>query len=158
MPLKLNLGLSRKLGEPNYGSRGASINLEVEIDTSLVAEPAKFQERVRQLYGLVRTSLAEELNGNGNGHAAHASNGAGKANDHGAGNGNGNGHSATNGDQPRPATPAQVKAINAIAHRQKINLVPFLQNRIGVGRVADLTIKQASQVIDDLKADLPAGG
>jgi hypothetical protein len=156
MPLKLNLGLSRKMGEPNYGSRGASINLEVEIDTSLVAEPARFQERVRQLYALVRTSLAEELNGNGNGHAAHSSTGAAYANDHGAGNGNG--HSATNGDKPRPATSAQLKAITAIAHRQKINLVPFLQHRIGVGRVADLTIKQASQVIDELKADVPAGG
>jgi hypothetical protein len=156
MPLKLNLGLSRKMGEPNYGSRGASINLEVVIETSLVAEPARFQDRVRQLYGLVRTSLAEELNGNGNGHATHAGNGAVYANDHGARNGNG--HSATNGNKPRPATPAQMKAINAIAHRQKINLIPFLQHRIGVGRVTDLTIKQASQVIDELKADVPAGG
>jgi hypothetical protein len=29
--LKLNAGLSRKVGEPDYGSRGASVNLELEV-------------------------------------------------------------------------------------------------------------------------------
>ena len=155
MPLKLNLGLSRKMGEPNYGSRGASINLEVEIDSSLVGEPTKFQERVRRLYGLVRTSLAEELKGNG--HTAHASTtGAANAKEHAASNGSD--HSSTKGDKPRPATSAQVKAINAIAVRQNINIVPYLLNRIGVGRVGDLTIQQASQVIDDLRADVSTAG
>jgi hypothetical protein len=28
--MKLNVGLSRKVGEPNYGSRGASVNLELD--------------------------------------------------------------------------------------------------------------------------------
>ncbi len=36
MPMKLNVGLSRKVGEPNYGSRGASVNLELELDAALV--------------------------------------------------------------------------------------------------------------------------
>ncbi|MGZ0174755.1 MAG: hypothetical protein ACKVHE_35095 [Planctomycetales bacterium] len=31
MPMKLNVGLSRKIGEPNFGSRGASVNLELEL-------------------------------------------------------------------------------------------------------------------------------
>src|SRR5207253_2873718 len=69
MPLKLNVGASKKVGEANYGSRGASINLELELDANLVSEPSKLQDKIRQLFGLVRTSLAEELNaGNGNGH------------------------------------------------------------------------------------------
>jgi hypothetical protein len=67
MPLKLNIGLSRKIGEANYGSRGASVHVEMELDSSLVSEPARLQERIRQLFGLVRSSLAEELNGHSNG-------------------------------------------------------------------------------------------
>jgi len=65
MPLKLNVGASRKVTDNNYGSRGASVNLELELDASLVAEPQKLQERIRDLFDLVRTSLAEELNGHG---------------------------------------------------------------------------------------------
>ena len=30
--IKLNCGFSRKVGEANYGSRGASVNLELEIE------------------------------------------------------------------------------------------------------------------------------
>jgi len=47
MPLKLNVGLSRKVGDTNYGSRGASVNVELELESSLVGEPAKLQERIR---------------------------------------------------------------------------------------------------------------
>ena len=30
--IKLNAGFSRKVGEPNYGSRGASVNVELELE------------------------------------------------------------------------------------------------------------------------------
>src|SRR6476661_6134426 len=69
MPLKLDVGLTRKVTDNNYGSRGASVNIELEVDGSLVADPTRLRERIRELFGLVRTALAEELNG-GNGHAA----------------------------------------------------------------------------------------
>jgi hypothetical protein len=67
MPLKLNVGLSRKVGEADYGSCGASVNVEMELDSSLAGESAKLQEHIRQIFGIVRTSLAEELNGHGHG-------------------------------------------------------------------------------------------
>ena len=63
MPLKLNLGLSRKVGETNYGSRGASVNIEMELESALVGEPVKLLERIRQIFDTVRSSLADELNG-----------------------------------------------------------------------------------------------
>jgi len=37
----------------------------MELDSSLAGDPAKLHERIRQLFGLVRTSLTEELTGNG---------------------------------------------------------------------------------------------
>ena len=67
MPLRINVGLSRKVGEANFGSRGASVNVEMELDSALVGDPGKLRERIRQIFGLVRTSLAEELNGSGQG-------------------------------------------------------------------------------------------
>ena len=36
--LKLNIGLSRKVGEANFGSRGASVNLELEVESGLVRD------------------------------------------------------------------------------------------------------------------------
>ena len=66
MPLKLNVGASRKVTDNNYGSRGASVNLELEFDTGLASEPDKLHERIRHLFGLVRASLTEELNGGAN--------------------------------------------------------------------------------------------
>jgi hypothetical protein len=35
MPLKASIGLSRKVGQENYGSLGANCQLEIELDASL---------------------------------------------------------------------------------------------------------------------------
>ena len=59
--LKLNVGLNRKVGEPNYGSRGGSVNMEVELDNSLMQEPERLRETVSRLFAMVRKSLELEL-------------------------------------------------------------------------------------------------
>ena len=59
--LKLNVGLNRKVGEPNYGSRGGSVNMEVELDNSLMQEPERLRETVSRLFAMVRQSLEQEL-------------------------------------------------------------------------------------------------
>jgi hypothetical protein len=102
MPLKLNVGLSRKIGDSDYGSRGGSVNLELELDSGLVNDSARLQERIRQLFGLVRTSLTEELNGAGNGQNG-ARRSAGTQNGSTRGNGNGNGRAGGRGGS-RPAS------------------------------------------------------
>ena len=61
MPVKLNIGLSRKVGEANFGSRGASINLEVELDIGTLNDADQLRERVRDLYELARQSVDDEL-------------------------------------------------------------------------------------------------
>jgi hypothetical protein len=146
MPLKLNVGLNKKIGEANYGSRGASVNVELELDSGLVNEPGKLQERIRQLFGVVRASLAEELNGNGQRSSDRTQ--APQAQP------NGNGQRSDNNQkvQPRPATQSQVRAIAAIAKRLQVDLNDLLRNRFQVRRAQDLSIKEASQLIDELKS------
>jgi hypothetical protein len=144
MPLKLNVGLSRKVGEENYGSRGASVHLELELDAGCADDPERLKDRVRHLFRLARASVDEELHSHGNGS-------------------NGNGHQSQprsgNGSRPsgvRGATASQIRALRAIAGRNKLDLPAELQRRFGITRPEDLSIAQASDLIDALKA--PANG
>jgi hypothetical protein len=146
MPMKLNVGLSRKVTDNNYGSQGASVNVELEVDSTLVNEPAKLHEKIRQLFTHVRSSLTEELNGKGHGPNSDKENGQ----SHPSSPTNGNG---TQNGIPRPATQSQAKAIFAIAKNQGIDLGRFLQERFQVNRPEDLSIKQASAAIDELKGN-----
>ena len=175
MPMKLNVGLSRKIGEPNYGSRGATVNLELEVDSTLAAEPDRLQERIRELFGLAKMSIDEELQSaptqpasdaqRSNGRAAgntrqqHANGRSGGS--RAAANGsrsNGNGRAATN--TPPPATASQIRALHAIANRQGINLESVVNDQYGVNEPESLTIKEASELIDDLNGNhaAAAGG
>jgi len=149
MPLKTNVGVSRKVADNNYGSRGASVNLEVELDSSLIQEPERFHDRIRQVFRLAQQAIDEELNrqqGGGtasqttNGHAAHDGNGHATP--------NGNGKPRSNG---RKATASQVRALHAIASRQGLDLTQALQERFGIDYAEDLAIGQASELIDSLK-------
>ena len=54
---------------------------------------------------------------------------------------------------PRPATASQVKAIRAIAARRKIDLVGLLRDKFGLTTADELGIRQASNLIDELKGD-----
>lgn len=138
MPLKVNVGLTKKLGEANYGSRGASVNVEMELESTIASEPGKLQERIRQLFGIVRTSLAEELNGNGHGAPTH-------------GEQNGNGGQSRREASFRAATQSQVRALHAIAKSQNLNLTKLLRERYQVSKPEDLSVKEASGLIDHLK-------
>ena len=67
--IKLNAGFSKKVGEPNFGSRGASVNVDLEVESALIDQPEALQERIRRLFLLARKAVEDELNGNGNGNA-----------------------------------------------------------------------------------------
>jgi len=184
MPLKLNIGLSRKVGEAHYGSRGASINLEVELESSVLNDPSQLRERVRDLYMLARQSVDDELqrpadtlpgesahtnghgvlNGgakNGDAQTGHTANGhAGNAHRHGPitnghHNGAANGTGQSNGHHPRievaRATQSQIRAIFAIARRQGLDPHKVINDRYRVHRMEDLTIRDASALIDELQ-------
>ena len=148
MPVKLNIGLSRKVGEANFGSRGASVNLEVELDSGIISDQQRFQERVRALYAQARQSINAELDlpsqapaieqpvVQRNGHAsAH----------------NGNGSGSQSRQEGGSATQSQVRAIFAIARRNQLDPKNLLLERFGLERPEDLSIRDASSLIDDLK-------
>jgi hypothetical protein len=62
MPLKLTVGISKKVGQPNYGSLGALCNVEVELDQSLIFDdPDSLQERITQAYAACRQAVQDEL-------------------------------------------------------------------------------------------------
>ena len=152
MPLKLNIGLSKKVGESNFGSRGASVNVEVEVESALANNPDGLKDRIRRVFGLVRDSVIEELNGNGGVETANARGQAVANGSQRSSNGNGTSNGTSNGNgKPRPATQSQVRAIGAIAKRMRINLDELL-TRFHVSRVQDLSIREASQLIDELKS------
>src|SRR2546421_4538850 len=106
MPLKLNVGLSRKVGQANYGSRGAVVNVELELEASLVDRPQELHGRIRQLFALARGAVDEELRPEAPQASATPS-------------ANGNGHP----DAPPPATAPQQRALAAISRQERVVLV-----------------------------------
>ena len=154
MSVKLNIGLSRKVGEANYGSRGASINLEVELDNGMLNDPAQLRDRVHDLYVLARQSVDEELQRPTDVSPSEPShvNGNGQTNGHVT---NGHGSNTSNGQgriEVARATQSQIRAIFAISKRQGLDPKALISERYRVYRMEDLTIREASALIDDLKS------
>jgi len=62
MPLKLNVGLARKIGQPDYGSVCASCHVECELDAMLLASDLdRFQEHVRDVFVACSQAVHSEL-------------------------------------------------------------------------------------------------
>jgi hypothetical protein len=171
MPLKLNVGVSRKVGLPDYGSMGASCNVEVELDAGLLEHDLDgFHARVKKAYIAAHQAVHDELARN---HVLNGSEPTG-ANGHGeqalpGNNGTTSGSTArsrgqwgpaaraSNGHgkpnrQRKAATANQVKAILAIARKHNADLDGLLRDEYGVAQPEDLTLAEASQLIDQLKA------
>ncbi len=145
--IKLNAGFSRKVGEPNYGSRGASVNVELELESNLIGDPDALVTRIQELFTLAKRSVDAELAGNQTQaqsknppHNNRFSNNAGK------GNGNGN-----RNNNIRKATASQVRAIHGICNSQGIDAIQLASEQFNVNSLEQLTIRQASSLIDELK-------
>ena len=141
MPLSLNVSHSKKIGLPNYGSQGAYCSVEIELDGSLLKDnPERFHQEVRDAFAACRAAVEEELSRD----SAEPSRTVQQ-------NQGGNGHS--NGARSlRSATVSQVRAIHAIANRSKVNLAQTLHDDFEVERAEDLSLRDASSLIDQLKA------
>ncbi len=156
MPMRLNVGVSKKLGLPSYSSVGASCNLDLELENGLLRDPAGFRDQVRDAFDAAQNAVDDELA------RLQAGGDPGETREDHAANGHHNGAHATNGKStPRlathparlgkPATPNQVRAIITIARRQHADLDGLLCD-LGVTRPEELSLADASRLIDQLKA------
>ena len=145
--IKLNIATSRKVSDNHYGSRGGTVGIEVEIDSSLVGDSAKLQAQIRHLFELARRSLLEELQGTAE--PASAEELRHQRNDDSF-NGNGAGH-AVSVVPVRYASEKQLALIQGLLRKSKIPYQPLL-GECKVGSFNELTVQQASRMIESLKA------
>jgi hypothetical protein len=161
--LKLNAGVSKKVGLPGFSSASASCNIEAELDSTLLNDHEGFQAVVQRAYASCQKAVEDQI--------ARLT----EDNQHetaqqqpqevievrtaptitGASVNRIPTNQFTNQPSPRPATASQVKAIRAIAARRKIDLVAVLRERFGLTTADELGIRQASNLIDELKSDEP---
>jgi len=132
MPVQLHVGWSQKIGEPNYGSRGASVSMTIELEPASIENPREFEAHIKKLFQLARKSVHTELCQQTNGYDTPS---------------NGRSKDAT----PLPATQSQLRALKAISSRRAINLMPHL-SRFGVRSPDRLTKQDASTLIDELNS------
>ena len=135
MPLRLNVGVSKKLGMPEYSSVGATCNLEVELDSGTLDDLEGFHERARDAYVACHQAVNDELARLQGQTARPVAAPAASADGHARRNGpvtHANGTQApAGGDRGRPARPAtagQVRAILAIARRRHADLAGLLNS------------------------------
>ena len=162
MPLTINCGLSRKCSE-NFQSTGVSINVTAELDRSLLARPHELQQQVSLLYGQAEEALKQEVErvAGASGDAATAVTPGTRSRYEGRRYDNADRPTrytnSTGGRRLSPMTASQRRAIHSIASRLGIDPHVEAQDVVGM-ELNDLTLAQASQLIDHLKAVAPSGG
>jgi hypothetical protein len=159
MPLSVNVGLNRKASH-NYQSTGVSINVTAELDATLLTKPDELQQQIAGLYSQAESALERQAarlappetsrtNGartNGSSRSYNRQNGNRRP------NGNGGGYSSSAGHM----TQSQSRAIDAIARRVNADAA-YEAREITGAELEDLTVRQASDLIDHLKSLEPAG-
>jgi len=173
--LKIHAGVSRKVGLPGYSSASASCTIEAELDSSLLNDTEGFQIVVQRAYQSCEQAVQDQIARLTSEEPAAvpevaqpepvapevvevrtspAIQGARITTNRAE-------QTVTNRavfrDQPspRPATASQVRAIRAICSRRKIDLLSLLRERYGLTTADELGIRQASNLIDELKSDEP---
>ncbi len=142
MPLSINVGLSRKASK-DYQSTGVSINVTAELDQALLAKPDQLQKQIGYLYSQAHQALDGQMNQPAGSENASSGRSAPKS---AAVNGNGRGSAAM--------TASQRRAILAIAKRWDFNVDYECRERFATA-FDDLSIRQASELIDHLKLSTP---
>ena len=139
--IKLSANLSKKvpIGDVPYSSQQFGAAMEIEVSDS--ASPDEITKRLKMLYDMLSRSVDDQIASSNNPAAEEPQ--SQSAPDAFPSRSN-NGH----------ASLAQVKAIFAIAKERGVGrdgLTNTLRRDFGVDKPEDLTVRQASEVIDRLK-------
>jgi len=148
MAMKISVGLQKKVGQPNFGSLGASCHVEFEIDPSLVESNLDgFHNKVNGAFLACRQAVNAQLRQQENVRAVESATAIqkqlpGRQTDH----------------RPEPqrggtVTPNQLKAIYGLARRHRIDPQKLVHDRFDRYVPEDLTIREASELLDELKQD-----
>jgi len=145
--IRLNVGASRKVSDNHYGSKGGNVNIELELDSSLALDSQKLRDHIRKLFDLANASLEEELQANNEpacvAEPHHQQQNESSFNGNGAGN-------AVSVPPVRYATEKQIICIQGLARKHGVP-VPELLKQAGVRVFNDMSVRQASQMIESLK-------
>ena len=163
--LKLHAGVSKKVGLPGFSSASASCHIEAELDSSLLNDTEGFQIVVQRAYQSCEQAVQDQIARLTSEDQHDASQPHAQPQEvieirtsptiHGASVNRLSAAQFPNQPSPRPATASQVRAIRAICSRRKIDLVGLLRERFGLTTADELGIRQASNLIDELKSDEP---
>ena len=159
--LKLHAGVSKKVGLPGFSSASASCTIEAELDSSLLQDHEGFQVVVRRAYQSCEQAVQDQIARLTNEEQSDASQPPEIVEVRTAPTITGASVNRiptaqfTNQPSPRPANVSQIRALRAIAARRKIDLVGMLRERFGLTTADELGIRQASNLIDELKGDEP---
>ena len=145
--IKLNVGACRKVSDNHYGSKGGNVNIELELDSTLALDSQKLRDHIRKLFDLANASLEEELQGTAEPASVEDSH---QQRDGVSFNGNGAGHAVT-AAPVRYASEKQLALIQGLLRKSKTPYQPLL-GECKVGSFNELTVQQASRMIESLKS------
>jgi hypothetical protein len=136
MSLKLSVGVSRKVGQPGYGSVGATCGVELELEQSILRDdPREFERRARQAHAACARAVDAEL-------ARLAGPPAVTRDDHDTGR--------APAPPARPATTRQLRALAAIARARGVGPDELLAS--GGLDAGTVTAAEASRLISGHRA------
>ena len=133
------MGVSRKRGLPGFGSVGASCGLELALDPA-AADPGRFEVKVREAFDLCTRAVDDQLERS-------------PTSPRDPGNMPDEGHRPE--PRTRPCTPAQVRALHALARRNDLDLDALVLRRFDAAIPEALSLAQASCLIAELQPPAP---
>ena len=153
MTIKINVGVNKKVGLPDYGSAGSHCNIEIEADNSILDNADQFLQRVKDAYEVARQSVEEELSHHRPGNAGQPrspeqSDKEPAPRQEYRGNASASGSSYTASPKQQQFIASLMKGIRGLDWK-KLDL--YCNTKYGKG-CSQLSAKEASALIDDLKA------